>query len=87
MRVDTCQVHALCNHICNHIWLDTCQVRDLFNAAKKRAPCIIFIDEIDAIGSARNPKDQQAMKMTLNQLLVQHGGHFRLGGLTRSTLP
>jgi ATP-dependent metalloprotease len=50
------------------------RVRDLFKAAKAQAPCIIFIDEIDAVGAARNPKDQQNTRMTLNQLLTELDG-------------
>jgi cell division protease FtsH len=52
------------------------RVRDLFEQAKGRAPCIIFIDELDALGKARGmgPMAHEEREQTLNQLLVEMDG-------------
>lgn len=54
------------------------RVRDLFKQAKEKAPCIIFIDEIDAIGRARGKNSMQGSnderENTLNQLLSEMDG-------------
>ncbi len=53
------------------------RVRDLFNQADQKAPCIIFIDELDALGKARgvNPMGgHDEREQTLNQLLVEMDG-------------
>ncbi|PNS20299.1 hypothetical protein CAC42_5749 [Sphaceloma murrayae] len=50
------------------------RVRDLFNAARGKAPAIIFIDELDAIGSKRHERDAAYAKQTLNQLLTELDG-------------
>ncbi len=52
------------------------RVRDLFQQASKQAPCIIFIDEIDAIGKSRDSKygGNDEREQTLNQLLAEIDG-------------
>ena len=52
------------------------KVRDLFNQAKEKAPCIVFIDEIDAIGKKRDGQfsSNDEREQTLNQLLTEMDG-------------
>jgi cell division protease FtsH len=61
------------------------RVRDLFKQAKEKAPCIIFIDEIDAIGRARgrNPNmgSNDERENTLNQLLTEMDGFATNAGI------
>lgn len=60
------------------------RVRELFEEAKKNAPCIIFIDEIDAIGKSRDSKyggGNDEREQTLNQLLAEMDGFDTSSGL------
>jgi len=59
------------------VGLGAARVRDLFEQAKKKAPCIIFIDELDALGKARGvgmAGGHDEREQTLNQLLVEMDG-------------
>ena len=60
------------------------KVRDLFKQAKEKAPCIVFIDEIDAIGQKRNTGGMggnDEREQTLNQLLTEMDGFEGNGGV------
>jgi cell division protease FtsH len=60
------------------------RVRDLFNKAKKNAPCIIFIDEIDAVGRQRGSGvggSHDEREQTLNQILVEMDGFEANNGI------
>ncbi len=59
------------------VGLGAARVRDLFEQAKQKAPCIIFIDELDALGKARGfgtVGGHDEREQTLNQLLVEMDG-------------
>jgi ATP-dependent metalloprotease len=57
------------------------RVRDLFTAARSKSPAIIFIDELDAIGSKRHERDAAYAKQTLNQLLTELDGFDQNSGV------
>jgi len=67
------------------VGVGSARVRDLFEQAKKQAPCIIFIDELDAIGKSRSSSGfyggNDEREQTLNQLLTEMDG-FEASGAT-----
>ncbi|WP_341737117.1 ATP-dependent zinc metalloprotease FtsH4 [Microcoleus sp. CAWBG640] len=67
------------------VGVGSARVRDLFEQAKKQAPCIIFIDELDAIGKSRSTNaafgGNDEREQTLNQLLTEMDG-FAAGNTT-----
>ena len=66
------------NFVEMYVGIGASRVRDLFNEGKKKAPCIIFIDEIDAVGRHRSAGGgsggNDEREQTLNQLLVEMDG-------------
>ncbi|HXY40022.1 MAG TPA: AAA family ATPase, partial [Vicinamibacteria bacterium] len=67
------------------VGLGASRMRDLFVEAKKRAPCIVFIDELDAIGKSRagtsSLSGHDEREQTLNQLLVEMDGFIGNAGV------
>lgn len=57
------------------------RVRELFANARSKAPAIIFIDELDAIGGKRNERDPAYVKQSLNQLLTELDGFSQETGV------
>ena len=67
-----------------YVGVGASRVRDLFKEAQKQAPCIIFIDEIDAIGKSRDSRfggGNDEREQTLNQLLAEMDGFDTSKGL------
>jgi len=68
------------------VGIGAARVRDLFDQARKAAPCIIFIDELDALGRARSPLGHMGgggdeKEQTLNQLLAELDGFDPRSGI------
>ena len=57
------------------------RVRELFATARAKAPAIIFIDELDAVGGKRNERDPAHAKQSLNQLLTELDGFSQETGI------
>jgi ATP-dependent metalloprotease len=63
------------------VGIGSMRIRQMFQSAKEQAPAIIFIDEIDAVGSKRNARDPQHSRMSLNQLLIELDGFSESTGV------
>src|SRR3954471_4278668 len=61
--------------------LGAARIRRLFNEARKAAPAIIFIDELDAVGGRRGSDNNSEREQTLNQLLVEMDGFNARGDI------
>lgn len=57
------------------------RVRELFAEARKKAPCVVFIDELDAIGARRGAGLNEERDQTLNQMLVEMDGFNKAAGV------
>lgn len=57
-----------------YVGVGASRIREVFEKAKKNVPSVVFIDEIDAIGSIRNADNNSEKDQTLNQLLVEMDG-------------
>jgi ATP-dependent metalloprotease len=57
------------------------RIRELFSSARAKAPAIIFIDELDAVGGKRNERDAAYSRQTLNQLLTELDGFSQETGI------
>ena len=66
-----------------YVGVGASRVRDLFKQAQQQAPCIVFIDEIDAIGKTRDSSlgGNDEREQTLNQLLAEMDGFDTNKGL------
>lgn len=71
------------NFVEKYVGVGAKHVRELYSTARKHAPCIVFIDELDAVGSQRTGEMNDERRQTLNALLVElNGSHNNSGVLT-----